>query len=141
MKATKLTALFSLGSGLWSPEAGALALLREDVDHSSSRLKTVLKEPAMQREIFNGIFDNEEKIVKAFVEQNKESALKTKPKVSAFFFFGSLWFGIFPPTETSATAMVAFSFVVSATTTLTSPCQVNYHPKIDTSAWGYRPFW
>lgn len=85
MKATKLTTLFSLGSGLWSPEAGALALLREDFDHSSSRLKTVLKEPAMRREIFNGIFDNEEKIVKAFVQQNKESALKTKPKVSAKF--------------------------------------------------------
>lgn len=35
----------------------------------------------MRREIFNGIADDEEKAVKAFVNQNKESALKIKPKV------------------------------------------------------------
>lgn len=86
MKTVKLTALFSLGSGLWSPEADALALLREGIDHNSSRLKAVLKEPAMRREIFNGMPDGDEEAVKAFVEQNKESALKIKPKVSAISF-------------------------------------------------------
>lgn len=37
----------------------------------------------MRREIFHGIADDEENAVKAFVNQNKESALKTKPKVCA----------------------------------------------------------
>jgi hypothetical protein len=35
----------------------------------------------MRREFFNGIPDDEKNAVQAFVSQNKESALKTKPKV------------------------------------------------------------
>lgn len=70
------------GSGLWQPEADKLALLREDIDHNSHRLKAVLQRPDMRREFFNGIPDDEKKAVQAFVSQNKESALKTKPKVS-----------------------------------------------------------
>ncbi|KAF4153302.1 hypothetical protein CNMCM6936_000670 [Aspergillus lentulus] len=68
------------GSGLWQPEADKLALLREDIDHNSHRLKAVLRRPDMRREFFNGIPDDEKKAVQAFVSQNKESALKTKPK-------------------------------------------------------------
>ncbi|RLL94039.1 hypothetical protein CFD26_103017 [Aspergillus turcosus] len=68
------------GSGLWHPEADKLALLREDIDRNSHRLKTVLRSPDMRREFFNGIPDDEKKAVQAFVSQNKESALKTKPK-------------------------------------------------------------
>ncbi|KAG2002669.1 hypothetical protein GB937_009633 [Aspergillus fischeri] len=68
------------GSGLWHPEADKLALLREDIDHNSHRLKAVLQRPDMRREFFNGIPDDEKKAVQAFVSQNKESALKTKPK-------------------------------------------------------------
>jgi hypothetical protein len=71
------------GSGLWHPEADKLALLREDIDRNSHRLKTVLRSPDMRREFFNGIPDDEKKAVQAFVSQNKESALKTKPKVGA----------------------------------------------------------
>lgn len=71
------------GSGLWGPEADALALLRDDIDQNSSRLKAVLKGPEMRDEILNGTPDDGEKAVKAFLDQNKESALKTKPKVSA----------------------------------------------------------
>ncbi|KAF7182661.1 hypothetical protein CNMCM7691_002322 [Aspergillus felis] len=67
-------------TGLWHPEADKLALLREDIDHSSHRLKAVLRRPDMRREFFNGIPDDEKKAVQAFVSQNKESALKTKPK-------------------------------------------------------------
>lgn len=37
----------------------------------------------MRRELFGGIPDDEDAAVKAFVSQNKESALKTKPKVGA----------------------------------------------------------
>lgn len=69
------------------PEASKLALLREDIDRNSQRLKAVLRDAGMRREFFNGIPDNEDKAVKAFVNQNKESALKTKPKVGFSFSF------------------------------------------------------
>jgi hypothetical protein len=54
--------------------------MREDLDRNSHRLKAVLGEEGMRRDILNGAPD-EEKAVKAFVNQNQESALKTKPKV------------------------------------------------------------
>ncbi|GIK06211.1 hypothetical protein Aspvir_001855 [Aspergillus viridinutans] len=69
-----------VGSGLWHPEADKLALLREDIDNNSHRLKAVLRRPDVRREFFNGIPDDEKKAVQALVSQNKESALKTKPK-------------------------------------------------------------
>ncbi|KAF7587473.1 hypothetical protein BBP40_007194 [Aspergillus hancockii] len=68
-----------VGCGLWHPEPDKLALMREDLDRNSHRLKAVLGEEGMRREIFKGAPD-EEKAVKAFVNQNQESALKTKPK-------------------------------------------------------------
>ncbi|OJJ55994.1 hypothetical protein ASPSYDRAFT_92193 [Aspergillus sydowii CBS 593.65] len=69
-----------VGSGLWHPEADRLALLRDDIDGNSQGLKRVLREEGMRREFFDGISDDEDKAVKAFVSQNSESALKTKPK-------------------------------------------------------------
>ncbi|KKK23130.1 hypothetical protein P175DRAFT_0464081 [Aspergillus ochraceoroseus IBT 24754] len=69
-----------VGSGLWHPEAHKLALLREDIDGSSHRLKAVLREKEMRREILGGIPDDEGKAVKAFCSHNSETALKTKPK-------------------------------------------------------------
>ena len=36
----------------------------------------------MRKEFLGGTSKDEKKAVKAFVEQNKENALKTKPKVS-----------------------------------------------------------
>ncbi|KAE8349926.1 hypothetical protein BDV28DRAFT_140147 [Aspergillus coremiiformis] len=68
-----------VGSGLWHPEADKLALMREDIDRNSHRLKAVLGEEGIRREFFNGVPD-EEKAVEAFINQNQESALKTKPK-------------------------------------------------------------
>ncbi|KAE8372239.1 hypothetical protein BDV26DRAFT_104516 [Aspergillus bertholletiae] len=65
--------------GLWHPEADKLALMREDIDRNSHRLKAVLGEEGMRCELFNGVPD-EEKAIEAFVNQNQESALKTKPK-------------------------------------------------------------
>ncbi|OOO05596.1 Conserved hypothetical protein CHP02453 [Aspergillus oryzae] len=73
------TSRVGLGSGLWHPEADKLALMREDIDRNSHRLKAVLGEEGMRRELFDGVSD-EEKAVEAFVNQNQESALKTKPK-------------------------------------------------------------
>lgn len=74
-----------LGSGLWMPQADKLALLREDIDRNSHRLKAVLTEKEIRHEIFDGISDDEEVAVAAFVNHNKESALKTKPKVCETF--------------------------------------------------------
>lgn len=65
------------------PEASKLALLREDIDRNSRRIKAVLNDAGMRREFFKGIPDDEEKAVKAFVSQNQENALKTKPKVGS----------------------------------------------------------
>lgn len=38
--------------------------------------------PSIRKEVFGGIPKDEKKCVKAFISQNGESALKTKPKVS-----------------------------------------------------------
>ncbi|EEP79643.1 conserved hypothetical protein [Uncinocarpus reesii 1704] len=70
-----------VGSGLWMPDAARLRLLRDDVDNRSERIKRVLSHPEVRKEIFDGVPDEEKKIVKAFVSQNQETALKTKPKL------------------------------------------------------------
>ncbi|PGH13205.1 hypothetical protein AJ79_03762 [Helicocarpus griseus UAMH5409] len=69
-----------VGSGLWHPDADKLALLRQDMDRNSRRIKSVLNAPDVRREIFRGIPRNEKEAVSAFVGQNQENALKTKPK-------------------------------------------------------------
>ncbi|KAL4883854.1 hypothetical protein BJY04DRAFT_183368 [Aspergillus karnatakaensis] len=69
-----------VGAGLWHPEADRLALLRQDIDTNSQGLKAVLTKERMRREFFGGIPDDEDEAVKAFVSQNSESALKTRPK-------------------------------------------------------------
>lgn len=46
----------------------------------------------MRREFFDGIPDDEDKAIEAFVSQNSESALKTKPKVRTSFITYSLLF-------------------------------------------------
>lgn len=67
------------------PEAQPLALLRRDVDRKSHKIKHVLTDPGLRKEFLGGIPKDEKKAVKAFVNQNTENALKTKPKVSCFF--------------------------------------------------------
>ncbi|KAL8658013.1 MAG: hypothetical protein Q9226_001347 [Calogaya cf. arnoldii] len=69
-----------IGGGLWCPEAAPLAAMRKDIDRKPHKLKAVLLDPAMRREFLGGISKDDKKAVKAFVEQNKENALKTKPK-------------------------------------------------------------
>ncbi|KAM5460344.1 hypothetical protein McanMca71_000192 [Microsporum canis] len=69
-----------IGSGLWMPEASKLALIRQDIDRNSQRLKAILMSPDVRGEILGGVPNDEKKVIKAFVNQNKESALKTKPK-------------------------------------------------------------
>ncbi|PLN78554.1 hypothetical protein BDW42DRAFT_187298 [Aspergillus taichungensis] len=69
-----------VGSGLWHPEADKLALLRDEVNANSDRLKSILKQEGLRREFLKGVPDDEDQVVDAFCNQNKEGALKTKPK-------------------------------------------------------------
>ncbi|KAI1967084.1 hypothetical protein LOZ58_000578 [Ophidiomyces ophidiicola] len=72
--------IVSPGSGLWMPDGGRLARLRRDIDSQSERIKLVLSHPDVRKSIFDGIPNDEKKVVKSFVNQNQENALKTKPK-------------------------------------------------------------
>jgi hypothetical protein len=76
-----------LAGGLWMPEARDLAALRADIDRRSRRLKEALRSEGMRREFLEGVEDDDSKVVKEFVAQNSENALKTKPKVSEFVSF------------------------------------------------------
>lgn len=80
------------GCGLWNPEAEPLALLREEMDENSSALKEVLRAPDMRREFLKGASDDDDAIVNAFTYHNRESALKTKPKVRRFLYYPTLSF-------------------------------------------------
>ena len=64
------------------PEAPPTALLRQDLDRKSHKLKKVLMAPDLRKEFFGGCKADEAKVVKAFAGMNQENALKTKPKVS-----------------------------------------------------------
>ena len=72
------------GCGLWNPEAEPLALLREEIDENSTGFKEVLRAPGMRREFLGGASDDDDAVVNAFTHHNRESALKTKPKVRSF---------------------------------------------------------
>lgn len=73
--------MFGVGCGLWNPEADPLAMLREDIDENAQRWKDVFRAPAMRREFLNGAADDDDAVVNAFAHHNRNSALKTKPKV------------------------------------------------------------
>jgi len=57
-----------------------LALLRADIDRKPHRLKRVLMNPQLRKQILRGAPNDEKKVIKAFATQNSENALKTKPK-------------------------------------------------------------
>ncbi|KAE9979789.1 hypothetical protein BLS_009471 [Venturia inaequalis] len=69
-----------VAGGLWMPEANAIALLRRDIDRRPQRIKAALKNAGIRREFLEGVPDNDAKVVKKFVAQSSQSALKTKPK-------------------------------------------------------------
>lgn len=66
---------------MWLPDAEPLASLRRDVDRKSHKIKQVLTDPRMRKEFLGGVVKDDKKAVKAFVGQNQENILKTKPKV------------------------------------------------------------
>ena len=55
--------------------------MRRDIDRKPHKLKRVLTDARFRKALFGGVAENE-KVVQAFVRQNSENALKTKPKVS-----------------------------------------------------------
>ncbi|MCJ1335795.1 hypothetical protein MMC09_001069 [Bachmanniomyces sp. S44760] len=69
-----------VGGGLWHPEAAPLALLRRNIDRNAAKIKKVLIHARIRKEFFNGIPADEKKATKAFIGQNSENMLKTKPK-------------------------------------------------------------
>ena len=62
-----------------------MAALRAGVDGRPERLKGVLMEEGLRRECLGGVGRGEGKVVKAFVEGNREGMLKTKPRVCFLF--------------------------------------------------------
>lgn len=70
-----------VGAGLWLPEAGPLALLRQAIDAKSEKLKDVLLEPRIRKDFLKGVTNDATKAVKVFTSMNTENMLKTKPKV------------------------------------------------------------
>lgn len=73
------------------PEAAPLALVRRDIDRSANKLKRVLMEPGIRKEVLGGVPKDETKAIKAFVSQNRENALKTKPKVRVIILVPSIF--------------------------------------------------
>ncbi|OAP56926.1 hypothetical protein AYL99_09038 [Fonsecaea erecta] len=69
-----------VGSGLWMPESQPLGLLRANIDRKPKKLRRVLTEAQLRKNVLGVASNDEKKAVKAFADQNKENALKTKPK-------------------------------------------------------------
>lgn len=69
-----------VGGGLWHPEAGPLARVRNNISRKPSKIRRVLTQPGIRKDFLNGISDDEEKAVAAFIEKNQDGMLKTKPK-------------------------------------------------------------
>ncbi|RMZ92277.1 hypothetical protein DV736_g494, partial [Chaetothyriales sp. CBS 134916] len=61
-----------VGSGLWMPEAGPLALLRNDIDQNPGRLRAILTDPGIRKHIFNGV-TKDENAIEAFTLHNGET--------------------------------------------------------------------
>lgn len=74
------------------PDAARLSLLRQNIDRDSQRLKRVLRAADLRRDFFHGTPDDDDEVVQAFVRQNQDSALKTRPKVGLLLFFPFLSF-------------------------------------------------
>ena len=79
-----LKLIWGLGAGLWMPEAQPLALLRRNIDRKPEKIRQVLTDAAMLKLVLGGVPNDEKKAIDAFVSQNQDNALKTKPKVCQY---------------------------------------------------------
>lgn len=85
------------GGGLYHTEAQPLNLLRRNIDKNSRQIKSILAGGELAKEFFGvQAGGNKQKAVQAFVERNKEDALKTAPKVSFFMNSVTRWLSFKP---------------------------------------------
>jgi uncharacterized protein (DUF2461 family) len=70
-----------IGGGLWHPEKDCLAKLRANIDERPHRLRRVLMNPQFRRTFLPKAKSDEKSVIAAFIESNKEGALKTRPQV------------------------------------------------------------
>ncbi|CZT24595.1 uncharacterized protein RCC_10320 [Ramularia collo-cygni] len=68
-----------IGGGLWHPDAGPTAAMRNDIDRHPKNLKDILNNSELRTEFLGGAKDSK-KAVQAFVQENAGNALKTRPK-------------------------------------------------------------
>ncbi|KAK8251660.1 hypothetical protein IWZ00DRAFT_246473 [Phyllosticta capitalensis] len=68
-----------VGGGIWNPDKTALERLRRDIDRHPERLKGVLLDKRVRKGILGVDSEDEKKVVRAFVEANKENALVRCP--------------------------------------------------------------
>jgi hypothetical protein len=66
---------------LWHPDSPAIATIREDINVQPHRMKGALMDENLRQTFFEKAKNDEKKVVAAFVAENAEGALKTKPKV------------------------------------------------------------
>ena len=66
---------------MWHPDGAALATIREDIDLQPHRMKSALMDETLRQTFFEKVKKDDKKVVAAFVAENAEGALKTKPKV------------------------------------------------------------
>lgn len=72
-----------IGGGLWCPEAGHVAKLRNSINDHPRRWRRALNEPLLKAAFFPDVKNKNEPeaAVKAFVAKNQEYALKKRPMV------------------------------------------------------------
>ena len=76
-----------IGGGLWCPERDHLAKLRRSIDRHPNRWRQALNVPGFKRTFYPSIKPNAgaDKVVQAFQETNKSTALKKRPQVCYLF--------------------------------------------------------
>lgn len=84
--ARSVTNLLFLGGGIWHPEAGPIAAVRQSIDSNARGIKNVLLDDGIRKEFLSDAKKNDAAVVKAFAKSNADNALKSKPKVSILLF-------------------------------------------------------
>lgn len=74
-----------IAGGIFAPNAQQLQSIRSSIDERPRRWRRILNENSLKQSFMPGIKtgSREEDALKYFVRENKDSALKTKPKVGS----------------------------------------------------------
>ncbi|KAK8169046.1 hypothetical protein BKA80DRAFT_217535 [Phyllosticta citrichinensis] len=68
-----------VGGGIWNPDKTALERLRRDIDRHPERLKGVLMDKRVRKGILGVDSEDENKVIRAFIEANNDNALVRCP--------------------------------------------------------------